>query len=379
MASQYTKVKTFTGVYYSESKVNKYHGRPERTYWINFKDTTGKLRWERCGKTSEGWTPEAAQRKRHKILEEDRVGCYKPRSQRKKDMITFDQFMTTYYLPWSNQNQKHPSDDQSRYSTWIKNELANLSLSQITREHVEHIIQRMREAGRADATINHIVKLVRHVFNKAIEWQKWNGTNPCQFIKLATLNNARSRHLSKVEANLLISELQAISPQTASMATFSLYCGMRLSEILNLRWKDINTESGIITILDTKNYETTNASITEPIKLVLETLTAGQPDEYIFTSTKETQVRYLSNTFSRVVEKLGFNDGISDRRQRVTFHTLRHTFTSWAIMSGVPLFLVSKAIGHKTTTMTERYSHLAPDSQCKAFEAVASFNITKSK
>jgi integrase len=55
----------------------------------------------------------------------------------------------------------------------------------------------------------------------------------------------------------------------------------------------------------------------------------------------------------------------------VTFHTLRHTYASWAVMAGVPLYVVAKALGHRTLTMTARYSHLAPDSHRAAFEAVA--------
>jgi site-specific recombinase XerD len=43
-------------------------------------------------------------------------------------------------------------------------------------------------------------------------------------------------------------------------------------------------------------------------------------------------------------------------------------------MSGVPLYVVGKALGHKTTVMTQRYSHVAPESQRVAFEAVARFH-----
>ena len=72
-------------------------------------------------------------------------------------------------------------------------------------------------------------------------------------------------------------------------------------------------------------------------------------------------------------KKLGYNEGIVDRRQRVCFHTLRHTYASWAVMAGVPIFIVAKALGHKTIAMTQRYSHLAPDSHRVAFEAVAKY------
>jgi integrase len=82
-------------------------------------------------------------------------------------------------------------------------------------------------------------------------------------------------------------------------------------------------------------------------------------------------VSQLSKSFAATVNELKLNEGVSDPRERVTFHTLRHTYASWAVMAGVPLYVVGKALGHKTLMMTQRYSHLAPESHRAAFEAVA--------
>ncbi|MDE0977169.1 MAG: tyrosine-type recombinase/integrase [Arenicellales bacterium] len=49
--------------------------------------------------------------------------------------------------------------------------------------------------------------------------------------------------------------------------------------------------------------------------------------------------------------------GIKDFR----IHDLRHTFASWLVMDGVPLYEVSKLLRHASITMTEKYAHLAPD------------------
>jgi integrase len=58
---------------------------------------------------------------------------------------------------------------------------------------------------------------------------------------------------------------------------------------------------------------------------------------------------------------MGMNEGVTDARQKVVFHTLRHTFASWLVMRGVPLYDVAKLMGHNTIVMTQRYAHLAPD------------------
>ena len=61
------------------------------------------------------------------------------------------------------------------------------------------------------------------------------------------------------------------------------------------------------------------------------------------------------------MDDLGWNRGLNDRRLKVVFYSLRHTFASWLVMVGTPLFTVSKLLGHSDITMTMRYSHLAPD------------------
>ena len=54
----------------------------------------------------------------------------------------------------------------------------------------------------------------------------------------------------------------------------------------------------------------------------------------------------------------------------MVFHTLRHTFTSWLVMAGTPLYTVGKLLGHSTSAMTERYSHLAPNHMQEAIKAL---------
>jgi integrase len=63
------------------------------------------------------------------------------------------------------------------------------------------------------------------------------------------------------------------------------------------------------------------------------------------------------------VADLGLNAGIKDPRQKVVFYTLRHTFASWLVQKGVPLYNVSQLMGHSDLQMTKRYAHLAPENQ----------------
>jgi len=352
--------------------VHKWRERPDRCYWVAFKDAkTRKLVWERCGWASEGWTPEAAQKRRYELLEQDRAGAYKPKQERKGDQMVFRELMEEHYLPWARENKKRHAGDEHLYRNWLKPRFADKELRQIAPLDLERLKKEMRESGKAEATIRHALCLVRQAFNKVVVWRLWTGENPCKGVAFPTPNNARQRFLSQDEAARLLEALRQRSPQVARIATMSLYGGLRLAEVLGLAWSNVDLKNGIIMVQDTKNYESRPIFITDPIRQIISELAPEEPDELLFKSKTGNPVQWLSKSFAATVNELKLNEGVSDPRERVTFHTLRHTYASRAVMAGVPLYVVGKALGHRTLVMTARYSHLAPDSHRAAFEAVA--------
>ncbi len=318
MASSYITIKKYTGVCYKESK-KQWRDKPDRIYWVRFKDD-GKVRYEKCGRASEGWTPESAQQKRYKLLEEKRVGKYKPKLQRDKEAIVLSVLVEEHYLPWSQVSKKNPKDDPSRYNSWIKKELGDKKLNEISIKDIENLMSKMRNAGRAEATIRQVVALLRHIFNKAIEWNLWEGSNPCSSVKLPKLNNSREKFLSKDEANLLLTTIRKYSVQIAQIATLSLYTGMRRGEIFSLKWQDVDSQHGIISILDSKNNQSRKVFITEPVREILDELQPGKKSDFLFTNAKGEKIQFLSKTFAKAVKETGLNRGVSDRRLMVSFH-----------------------------------------------------------
>ncbi len=136
---------------------------------------------------------------------------------------------------------------------------------------------------------------------------------------------------------------------------------------MSLRWGNVNFDERTLHIKDTKNKSSRHAHMTSEVEAMLlqryEKRGSGR-NEKLFKADG------LSKTFERVVENLGLNEGVNDSRERVVFHTLRHTFASWHAKAGTPLFTISKLLGHKTIAMTERYSHLCPDAERQAAMAL---------
>jgi integrase len=118
---------------------------------------------------------------------------------------------------------------------------------------------------------------------------------------------------------------------------------------------------GLIALVDTKNTSTRHVFMTEALRAVLERRRPEDPNEHIFKNRNAGMVNEVSNAFQRVVDRLGFNKGVTDRRHKVTFHTLRHTFCSHLAIQGETLQTIAELAGHKTLQMVKRYSHLSED------------------
>lgn len=227
--------------------------------------------------------------------------------------------------------------------------------------HLERVKKNMAEASRAPRSIQYCLAVARQVFNHARRLGLYQGDPPTSKVKKPTPDNRRLRFLTIQEAKSLLKVLAKASPEVRDMALLSLHTGMRAGEVRSLTWADVDIEHGLLTLRDTKNQRTRHAFMTEAVKDMLRSRQATGPETLVFCGPDGKRRSPVAKTFRHAVEKLGLNQGITDPRQRVCYHTLRHTFASWLVMRGTPLYTVQKLMGHQTSTMTERYSHLAPN------------------
>jgi integrase len=206
---------------------------------------------------------------------------------------------------------------------------------------------------------------VSGVWKLAVELGVVSDENPVSTIKRPRIDNQRNRFFTKAEAVALLSILKNNSADTHDVALLSLFSGLRLGECLSLTWADINLEEGWIFVKDTKNKRNRHAFITAEIRAMLTRRYQGQSKtEQVFKPEKaKLTYQIVLDNFRQAIADLGSNDGITDRRQKLVFHSLRHTFASWLVQMGKPLYTVSRFMGHSSIKMTERYAHLAPETQ----------------
>jgi len=380
------QVSKFKGVYYRESEKNKIQGKPDRCFDIAYSLPNGKLKWEKVGWLSEGYTAEDAAEIRADRIKAMRHGEELP--QKKKEITLSDVWLK--YDEWLQTGKKSAETDRFLYHKHLKPRLACKAISGISPFDLERMKMELSKDGYAQATVKHCLVLTQQIINKAILWGLWQGENPVKQVKMPKLNNKRERFLSREEAKNLLKELSSVSLKVHDMALLSLHTGMRAGEIFALKWGHVDLENGLIHIADPKGGEAGKAYITSAVKAMFENRKSAKkkrkkrnsekrdneeihPEAYVFKSRKGGKIREVSDTFIRAVDKLGLNEGVTDSRQKVTFHVLRHTFASWLALQGETLQTIMELMRHKSITMTLRYAHLIPDHKREAVNQLERF------
>jgi integrase len=281
--------------------------------------------------------------------------------------ILFSEFMKEYF---AFENKSSLNREKILYKYYLS-VLDNKTLQEITMLDAEKIVNGMIKKGLAVRTAQYAAAVLRHALNKAVE-RGYLQVNPVSKIKVPRKDNRRTRFLTKEEAAKLLDELKKRSQRVYEMAFLSLNTGMRFGEIANLTWQDIDFDNGIIYIKDPKNRTGRVAYMTEGVKELLlnKKKNSNSNNNFIFYTQDNNKKKSIPGSFDRAVQRLGLNNGITDPRDKVVFHTLRHTFASWLVQAGTPLYTVKELLGHKSIAMTERYSHLAENTMREAIKNI---------
>lgn len=386
------------GVRYREHATRKHGVKPDQYFVIRYR-VEGVRREEALGWASQGWTAQKAAQTLAKLQEAARIG-EGPRSlaekrqqaeakrqadgealaQEERDNVTFGRvFLDTYYpIAQKNKADRSWKKEDQCYRLWIAPVLADKPFKDIAPIHLERIKKNMADAGRAARSITYCLAVVRQVFNFARDNDLYAGQNPVTKIKKPSEDNRRLRFLTHEEAGRLLEALSERAPNIRDMALVSLHCGLRAGEIFGLEWGDVDIGRSVLTIRGTsikagtrtKSGKTRAAIMTQAVKEMLSARTPRGPNELVFPSERGGKIVQVSDSYDRTVAALGLNDGVTDSRQKVVFHTLRHSFASWLVEQGVDLYTVKELMGHGSISMTERYSHLAPDTLRRAVKTL---------
>ncbi len=198
------------------------------------------------------------------------------------------------------------------------------------------------------------------MFNVAIEWDLITS-NPAKKVKLFPEKPNQLRTLSHDEFEKLYN---ASSDFLKPVMIVAVNTGMRRSEILYLKWDDVNLKQGYITVIESKNNESRSIPINKILMDTLSCVKNTSPGDYVFSHSNGEPVKSVKKGFWAALRRSGIN--------KCRFHDLRHTFATRLVMAGVDIVTVKEPMGHKDIKMTMRYSHPTPEHKKQAVERLNS-------
>jgi integrase len=267
------------------------------------------------------------------------------------------------YLQWVNGRQRSAKVKGYIIRQLVKT-FGHLPLRRFNTSLVEQLQTNNINRGIKASTNNRALNVLKHMFTKAVDWEMVESEILKRVRKCRLLpdDSRRLRYLSKSECHELISKC---NEHLRPIVITALNTGMRKSEILNLKWDNVDLKHGFILLNRTKNNERREIPINLTLKRTLQGITRRLGVPYVFFDSK------TGNPYQNV--KRSFATAL--RRAKITdfhFHDLRHTFASQLVMAGVDITTIKELLGHKSLTMTLRYAHLAPSHKVKAVDILDS-------
>lgn len=339
------------GIYWREDSGN---------FWISY-TANGKQRREKAGPTRKHAEILLGDRKRE--VANDRVGIDN------YSKITFDEYSSDY-LKWAKQHKRSWARDK-RIVANLSSYFGTLQLSKITPKDVRSYQQR-RLTGKLqfgtvkakEATINREVACLRRMLNLAVRDGVIPESKIAGKIDMLKERGQRDRWLKPAEAHRLV---DAAKEHIRGPIILGLHTGMRKSEILGLRWQEVDLDRGVINLpaSRTKDADDREIPINAVAREALELAQVNRVDgsDLVFHKPDGSNLGLIRKAWLTACR----DAEISDFR----FHDLRHTFATWLVQAGVSLQVVGEILGHSSIYMTMRYAHLCSDQRVAAVQVAA--------
>lgn len=294
---------------------------------------------------------------------------------KRKTCMTFRQFVKEDYLPHSKTLRSHATIE-TRLRLHVLPELGDRPLNTITVQEIQRLHDKMLAKSCA-GTANRILASIKRVFNLAILWGKMDGPSPALRVKLHPENNLRQVYLEGDSLKRFMAALDADpNPMIADYFRLLLSTGVRRNEALVAKFSDVHLESGRWFLPKTKTGSRTvhlNEVALEVLRRREQARVPGNP--YVFPSLKVKGGHFNGpqKAFRRILKRAHLKAGGADG---LCIHSLRHSHASLALAAGASLYVVQNLLGHRHSTTTTRYAHLA-DGQLKASSAQVADLLTQ--
>jgi integrase len=279
--------------------------------------------------------------------------------------------ITDYFNNWINGKElANKPRTAERYRIVVKRFLDGLGqkarhpLGALTVRDLEDFRNKPMNEGKAPKTIAIEIKILRTVLNVARR-QGRIATNPAEGVELPKIVSNTRDVFTPEQVRMLLAKAND-EWKTAILCGF--YLGARLSDVINLTWENVDMTGGFITYEQGKTGKPVTAPLHSDLKNNLFKLAGDNPRAPLCPTLQKRSVggrTGLSLSFTNIMRDAGIDQhqvkgkGKQGRAfSRLSFHSLRHTFTSALANANVPAEVRQKLTGHADAATHQKYTHL---------------------
>lgn len=245
--------------------------------------------------------------------------------------------------------------------------IGNKVITDISIEDVEYYkSQRLKKAKPVSLHIE--LRALRTLFNRGMKWG-YITKSPFINVELPRLVQKSPAFIEREEFWKMIEYSK--TPTLKDFFILAFYTGMRLGELLNLRWQQVNMQGNQLVVANTEEWQTKTGkervlALSKPAKEALERRLKERNGDFVFYMKGGVQLAqsYVSHNFKRVVRAYIKDCKAKNEPTNVTddahFHSLRHSFCAACIMVGIDLITIRDMLGHTDLTMINKiYAHIS--------------------
>ena len=258
--------------------------------------------------------------------------------------------------------QKKPKvmEDHVRCLAWFKTQAGSKYLCDVTPALISQLkglflrgVTRYN-LPRKPQTWNRYLSVLSCVLQLCTNDWEWMEFNPARRVRREKEAPGRARFLSEAEREKLLDICkESCSPNLYAIVVLALSTGMRRGEMLYLTWDQIDLNSGVLILEETKNGERRRVTIrAHALEVLRKHAKVRRIDTNLVFPSESAKTSFsLDKPWYAALKKAGIPN--------FRFHDLRHSAASYLAMNGATMLQISEVLGHKTLQMVKRYSHFA--------------------
>ncbi|MBD5627669.1 MAG: site-specific integrase [Desulfovibrio sp.] len=286
------------------------------------------------------------------------------KSTRSAKALTFDAFVAHVYLPHIKVRKRSWHTDSRIILRHLSPVFGGRPMVSIRQQHIEEWLRGLLDDGFAPTSCNRFLAVLKTICSVAeARGCLAPGSSPCRGIPAFRTSPRLERYLSRSEAEYLMRALKKSPELHARALRLLLLTGARKSEILKARWENVDLDRRILVVPLSKSGKTRHITLSEAAVSIIRSLPKGESPWLFPGQAKDKPLSDLYVFWDRLRRELGLTG--------VRIHDLRHTFASFLVNTGHPLYEVQKMLGHADPRTTMRYAHLEQATLQAAAEAVS--------